>query len=484
MKWIIGYICVALFGINLATAHVGSPAVVCDGLAGPYAVRVIVLPPPVIPGRAEINVRMLGQDVGPVKVTVLPVSALAGLAGAPPPDLAEPVSGEAGLYHGELWLMSSGSYSVHVTIAGSRGGGALVVPVVAAATRTLGMSVLLKAVLVVLGVILLISAATLLSLGLRQSLLPPGVETRGGVGTMAVVFLVLCASVYGGKRWWDAVDANYRHNEIYHASLLDGSLGRSDAHTVLHLAVGHDGTYGGEALSLIPDHGKLMHLFLIREPQLDVLAHLHPARSGPRSFDVILPELPEGHYRVYSDITYETGFAATLTTAIDLSRTSALVETKMAAPKIDPDDSWWKSTSETNAKEEDWLRFVGERRFKKGEDVNLVFKGTSASGQPVNLSTYMGMLGHAAVRRSDGSVFAHIHPVGTFSMAAEDFFNAQRARDLGLTPMVDHSHHHPAAATSEVSFPYVFPQSGNYRIWAQTKIGDRVVTGVADVSVD
>src|SRR4029077_17229269 len=41
-----------------ARAHVGNPNVFFDGDAGPYPVRVIVRPPAVIPGLAEITVRL------------------------------------------------------------------------------------------------------------------------------------------------------------------------------------------------------------------------------------------------------------------------------------------------------------------------------------------------------------------------------------------------------------------------------------------
>ena len=45
-----------LHGAPPAAAHVGSPNVFFDGMAGPYAVRVIIRPPSVVPGLAEIVV--------------------------------------------------------------------------------------------------------------------------------------------------------------------------------------------------------------------------------------------------------------------------------------------------------------------------------------------------------------------------------------------------------------------------------------------
>ena len=88
--------------------HVGSPNVFFDGAAGPFPVRVIVRPPEVIPGVAEVTVRI--KEGTAERVTVQPVQWKAGAKGAPPPDIAEPVAGaDAGaatqLWTARLWML-------------------------------------------------------------------------------------------------------------------------------------------------------------------------------------------------------------------------------------------------------------------------------------------------------------------------------------------------------------------------------------------
>jgi hypothetical protein len=106
----------------------------------------------------------------------------------------------------------------------------------------------------------------------------------------------------------------------------------------------------------------------------------------------------------------------------------------------------------------------------------------------------MGMAAHAAVVASDGSVFIHLHPMGTVTTAAQQVF---RARDLGDTTArgrLDSSALASGAAASmpampamsmsgRISFPYEFPKPGRYRVWVQVKPGARVLTGTFDVDV-
>ncbi len=77
-------------------AHVGSPTVFFEGQAGPYNTHVVIRPAEVIPGLAEIAVRVDGTKAE--RVTALPIKWNAGRQGAPPPDVAKPVAGETNLY--------------------------------------------------------------------------------------------------------------------------------------------------------------------------------------------------------------------------------------------------------------------------------------------------------------------------------------------------------------------------------------------------
>src|SRR4051812_49801656 len=73
-------------------AHIGSPNVFFEGEAGAYPIRVMIRPPRVVPGLAEISVRVKTNGIS--KVSVLPARWDTGRKGAPPPDPATPVKGE------------------------------------------------------------------------------------------------------------------------------------------------------------------------------------------------------------------------------------------------------------------------------------------------------------------------------------------------------------------------------------------------------
>ena len=188
---------------TLATsAHVGTSNAYFDGLVGPYGIRVIVRTPGVIPGLAQISVRVTSGDVE--QVTVRPLRSDVGLAGSPPPDIAQPVPGDADLYSAELWLMTAGSYSVEVTVSGAEAEGTTFVPVLAVAERRLDMHPAVGAALIGAALLLFVGAVTIVGAAVRESVLEPGVEPdakRRAHGRIAAVAGALTVALLSWGGW-------------------------------------------------------------------------------------------------------------------------------------------------------------------------------------------------------------------------------------------------------------------------------------------
>jgi len=117
------------------------------------------------------------------------------------------------------------------------------------------------------------------------------------------------------------------------------------------------------------------------------------------------------------------------------------------------------------------------------------FSLLDANGKPASdTALYMGMLGHAAFVKEDGTVFAHVHPSGTVSMAALMIAAAQNqtgaSKDDPMASMPGMARpeaiNNPGELPNSVGFPYGFPTPGAYRIFVQMKHGNTVETGAFD----
>ena len=113
-----------------AAAHVGSPDVYLEGKAGPYEMTVVVRPPAIVPGIAEVEVYLRGDLPSPEIPTlkIQPVTYATKDLGAPVPDVLTRSTSDPKYFTGHVWFMGSGSYSVRVIAKGSRGEGTLIVP--------------------------------------------------------------------------------------------------------------------------------------------------------------------------------------------------------------------------------------------------------------------------------------------------------------------------------------------------------------------
>ena len=469
----------ALLGAALVSmAHVGSPDTFFSGSAGPYQVRVSVRLPGVIPGRAQVTVRIPeSRDASAYRIGIRAGQWNVGLKGAPPPEPATPVPGDATLYAAEIWFMTANSYQMAVDVEGPSGSGTVMIPVMAIATAERAMPPWLGGVLMALGVLLTLGLLTLIGAAVRESVLPPGEEpdTRrrwrarlATLGTCVLAALIL----WGGSAWWDAEAAAYSRFVRYRPFASTASVIDRDGSPALSLGI-RDPRWTGKIFprsrynALLPDHGKLMHLFLVRDAGLDGFAHLHPI---PRSaaaldFDAALPALPPGRYRVYGDIVHESGYAQTLVSDVNIAAVAT-------ARQTDPDDSWFAGLTDDLG---DGTRVVWSRPpqpIAAGEEAVLALSVRDHNGAVAAVEPYMGMPAHVIVASHDHTVFAHLHPSGSISMAA-----LQR-----LSGAADHSGH-TGPIEGRVDVPYAFPQAGKYRMWVQVKRAGQVRTAAFDLDI-
>ena len=472
-----------LLAALLSMAHVGSPDTFFSGPAGPYNIRVSVRLPGVIPGRAQVTVRILeSTDAAAYRVGIRAGQWNVGLQGAPPAERAAPVPGDPTLYAAEIWFMTANSYQMVVDVEGPSGAGTATIPVMAIATVDRPMPPWLGGVLVALGVLLTAGLLTQIGAAVRESVLAPGEEpdTRrrwrarfATAGTCVLAVLIL----WGGSSWWDAEAAAYRRFVRYRPFASTASVIERDGSPALAFGI-RDERWTGKVFpgsrynALLPDHGKLRHLFLVREDGLNAFAHLHPvARSAAAiDFDAALPPLAPGRYRIYGDIVHESGYAQTLVSSVDIASTA---NTRLS----DPDDSFFDGAAATGSSVDlgDGTQLVWARPqapIVAGEESVLALSVRDASGAVALVEPYMGMAAHVIVASHDHNVFAHLHPSGSVSMAALQKFSA--------TP--DHSAH-GGSVEGHVEVPYAFPQAGRYRMWVQVKRGGQVRTGAFDLAV-
>jgi hypothetical protein len=455
-------------------AHIGSPDVFVDGAAGPYRILVTVRPPYAVPGVADVEILTTSSDVTEVRIVPLPLSG-PGAQFAPVPDVAARSAEDPRLFVGHLWMMSAGAWQVRIAIAGDRGEGTLSVPVPTLPQATLGMTLAVRALLFGLMLLLCAGFIAIISAMVREARLDagetPGVAARRrGRIAAGVAVCVTVAAVFFGNWWWSAEASSYSQY-VYKPLQATPSLmpdGR------LRLDIRDPGWIASRRLDdLVTDHGHLMHLFVL-SPALDRLWHLHPREVTTGTFEHQLPAVPQGEYALFADLVHKTGLSETVTGTLN-------APTIQGAPLSGDDSAWAESAARSQADTADFAnggRIVWDRGARPLATKRLTlftFLVQDANGQPAtDLELYMGMPGHAVFVKRDRRVFAHVHPSGSAPMAALQI----------AMPSSDPHAGHNAALPSTVSFPYGFPEPGDYRIFVQVKRSGAVQTGVFDVSVE
>jgi hypothetical protein len=467
-----------------AHAHVGSKDVFETVDAGPYKLYVTIRMPNVIPGVATVEVRSSGANVSSIHITPLPIT---GEASKHPPT-SDPMARSAAdpaFFTGSLWMMASGSWEVRFEINGDNGVETTSVPVPAVALSTLKMQRGLGMTLGVLGLFLVVSMAGIVAAAVRDARLEPGAIPSPSRRRRALVALVgslvlMSLILWGGASWWNAEAASYSM-EVYRPLKVDPVL--SGNLLDLHVRAFHPESERRRRSNndFLPDHGHLMHLYAIREPEMDAVFHLHPELADAGDFRIPLPAMPAGDYTLYGDVVHASGFPETLVAKI-------VVPANMPGGPPGPDDAAASPQALSagmlgdSYELPDGYVMVWDRpsTLTANTAYSFRFRLLNAAGQPAtDMQPYMGMAGHAAFVKADGTVFAHTHPDGSAAMAALMLANAGPEH----TGMKMEMGEHADPVSSTVEFPYGFPSPGHYRIFVQMKHGAIIETGTFDALV-
>jgi len=280
--------------------------------------------------------------------------------------------------------------------------------------------------------------------------------------------------VFLGNMWW-GVEATAYDRYIYKPLV---ALPTTDGNS-LTLVLKDPGWIGSRRLDdFVNDHGHPMHLFMVTA-ELDRLLHLHPREFGKGAFGQALPPLPDDTYHLFADVVHASGVPETVT---------GQVKTSLGPSVFDPtrlkgDDSAWSAvdgslprrSSALSASEGGKITWVrdGAPLIPK-RLTTFTFRVDDENGEPVkDLELYMGMPGHAVFIRRDLKVFAHVHPSGSAPMITLDMAAGEGGRFM----------HHETSPPSTVTFPYGFPEPGQYRIFVQVKRAGAIITEAFDADV-
>jgi hypothetical protein len=442
-----------------------------------------------IPGIAQIEVRALDGNVNDIRI--VPLRAVGeGSEYAPPSDRMERSQVDAQYFTGKLWLMQSGAWQVRLEVFGTQGKGESAVPVPAAARRTLRMQKSTGTLLIVLMLLLVVSMIAILGGASRESQLEPGAtasasQRRRGRIAMAVTAAAIIVILFLGNMWWNAAASSRADLMMYKAPPIEASV--QDTNTLV-LKVGfsswHDRRKQMLLDKVIPDHGHLMHLFLLGLPDLDRFYHLHPDQVAPDTFTERLPAVTGGNYAVFADIVRESGFPDTMTVRLTLPEVHG-------DPPIGDDsgttvarlpDGQELRTVLTFPDHGQWEWILDEQTVHARQPTLLRFRVFDKDGKPASdLEPYMGMAGHLVIVKRDLTVFAHVHPSGSMPMAALMLLEKQNNSDASAMAAMHGIHE--TARPAEVTFPYGFPEPGDYRLFVQIKRNGQVQTGVFDAHV-
>ncbi|MES2392830.1 MAG: hypothetical protein V4555_14385 [Acidobacteriota bacterium] len=444
-----------------ASAHIGSPDTFVQRNAGPYPLLLSLHPPSVYPGALELDLRANPDDHLTAATAAFDTNA--------PANIQLFADGTA---IASLWTDSPSSHTLHIAVQGSHGPATLDIDLPATNLPRPDTTHRWPLILIVLTLFVIAISGfdrTRPKLNANSSTRQKRKAFISFAILLASLLLLGFAYILPAKRHlYTTVAATLSPTGVLDLRLINGKESFNN---------------------LVPDHGKLLHLFLIRQPDSDVFLHLHPQQLSPGHFIEQLPAMPGGTYQLFADFYHSDGSGETATLALDLPPQFHTASTQ------DPDDSTAvlpPIPAAAPSSSDQVARLPDGYTLQLHTDPNLhplhahILQVTllDPSGRPPDdMALYLGMPAHAVVlatkvttRADTPFIFAHIHPGGTLPMLtpSDQIGTNMPGMDMSM-PMT--------TPTNTAAIPYGFPIPGEYRLFVQMKHGRIIETAAFDLHV-
>lgn len=359
---------------------------------------------------------------------------------------------DPGPYYTQLAVDTEGFWDVHVRATGPNGIGTALIPFTVAATSiTVAGRIMIAAALALGGIAF--CAIVLVGYSARRE----RPLARSVIWTMREA-AVVCIVV--------AIMAGVQHSltPLAVAGIRDrstiapvGVVGRPHINVVLHTEPARpradklvtltmdlvDGSTGRPVEDLAAHHDALMHLIVTSDDGA-AFAHLHPARVAPGRYQTTFTPDQGGRFVAYVEVARHGSGTQVVERAFEVDGMVPAMPARTTNPNGVHAIGGLMATVRA------------PQSIASGTPTVLTV-AVVRDGKPVtDLQPWLGMGGHLLVRRTDGSVFAHVHAVGAMTAP-------------GVTPST--TRYGP-----EIQFVYTFPDAGQYDLWVQWKHDHHIYT--------
>lgn len=460
--------------------HIGIENAYFEGNIGPYASRIIIEPPGIVPGLATIRVFSIDNKIK--KVMVRPNHYDASIKDTLSTFLLNPEEANKSdaidnLFYSELWLMAYGAYGIEIFLDGDEGEAKITIPVNSLSFKLIEMSFFMKIILFSLLLLLYFGAINIVSIAYSHSTLDADQKLTMHKKNK-IIFIRIFATViitffiYLGYNWWLSIEKQFIDRLYKPYATVSKVSGNTlnlkiESPSIESSWIDIQGTIR-EHGKIITEHKKWSHIYIFDKEKSKYMAHLHPMLVDDYEFESCLPPMDAGEYLLYADVIHEDGYSHSISSNFHIN--SSIDNKNYNSGLCDKDNSYAKLEETNNNFTIKWSN--KKDTYNTNDDINFQFKILNGS-ELVELDTYVSMGSHAVILNAEEEFYMHLHPLGSISMSAQKKFMGDESDsficDFGVIED-EYGNYKVLDGMGQISFPSLNLKPGSYLFYIQVKI--------------